>query len=140
MKRKSVLFVLFIIMVSAVLVSCTSSVGMEEFTSYKVERDSEIQSLVQEIERSNVEFVSLKASIAEVKEENGMLIKEIATINEDLNRTYSEINNLVVLAGYETGEDFINLARDIVYVNNNIKKLNDKIEILRSAMASFVNN
>ena len=123
----------------ALLVSCTSSVGLEEFNSYKMDRDNEITSLIQEIEIAREKISALESDIVRAENKNAALKNEIDTINENFTRTYSQINDLVILAGYNSGDDFLNLAKDIVYVNNNIKELNEKIENLREAMALFVN-
>lgn len=140
MKRRNVLVVFAIIAISMMAISCTSYAELEAFNTYKMDKDKEIQSLTQEIELAQKGIASLTSAIEQVQEENALVKEEIAAIQNEFNRTYSQIEDLVILAGYETGEDFINLARDITYVNNNIKELNEKIEILREAMATFVNN
>ncbi len=123
----------------SLLVSCTSSVGLDEFNAYKMDRDNEITSLIQEIEIARERISALESDIVQAENKNAALKNEIDTINENFTRTYSQINDLVILAGYNSGDDFLNLAKDIVYVNNNIKELNEKIETLREAMALFVN-
>ena len=139
MKRKNLLLVATLMTLFALLVSCTSSVGLEEFNSYKMDRDNEITSLIQEIEIAREKISALESDIVRAENKNATLKNEIDTINENFTRTYSQINDLVILAGYNSGDDFLNLAKDIVYVNNNIKELNEKIENLREAMALFVN-
>jgi len=139
MKRKNLLLIATLMTLLALLVSCTSSVGLEEFNSYKMDRDNEITSLIQEIEIAREKISALESDIVRAENKNATLKNEIDTINENFERTYSQINDLVILAGYNSGDDFLNLAKDIVYVNNNIKELNKKIETLREAMALFVN-
>jgi predicted nucleic acid-binding Zn-ribbon protein len=104
-----------------------------------MDRDNEITSLIQEIELAREKISALESDIVQAENKNAALKNEIDTINENFTRTYSQINDLVILAGYNSGDDFLNLAKDIVYVNNNIKELNEKIETLREAMALFVN-
>ena len=123
MKRKSVSIVIIMIAMFLLLISCSSSVGLEEFTSYKMERDTEITSLLQEIEATRTEIASLESSMRLIREKNNLLTLEIEKVANDFSKTYGQINDLVVLAGYESSEDFLNLARDIVFVNKNIKNL-----------------
>ncbi len=138
--KKHLLLLCLTITISLLALSCTSTVRMEEFTMYKSSMDQQIQSLTREIEIANREIMSLESHIKELRSENNLAKEGIRSIQEEFNTTYSQIQELVVLAGYETGDDFLNLARDIVSVNNNIKNLHEKLEILRNSMALFVNN
>jgi DNA repair exonuclease SbcCD ATPase subunit len=68
-----------------------------------------------------------------------VLNDKVDTLVRDFTGVYRSLDELVRMAGYESSEDFLQLGRDIVNVNLNIKALEKKLEQLRAAMALFVN-
>jgi len=74
-----------------------------------------------------------------VAEEVADLKGEVDALVRDFTGVYRSLDELVRMAGYESSDDFLQLGRDIVNVNLNIKALEKKLEQLRTAMALFVN-
>lgn len=138
--KRTLFLCLVVLLLSVLFISCTSSVGLDEFNLYKADTEETIQTLVMEIDSTEMKINALQAKSDLLLSENNSLKEEITSIKGTFSNTYDQINELVTLAGYSSGEDFLNLAKDIVSVNTNIKQLNEKIEVLRKAMAAFVNN
>lgn len=107
--------------------------------------DSEIIKLTEENEKAAAE---IRESVSEVKNmlsdytskaEVKALQRQLDNLSNSLTAMYSSLQELAEYAGYSSADDVVEIGKDIINVNSNIDKLNDKLENLRSAMALFVN-
>ncbi len=159
---------LLIVVVVLLFSSCTSTVALEEFETYRMANQSKLEQLeaqVAGLKQKQAEYVPSAVFVAElqgISERVVMLENNVATIEGSLasyagdeevaqleaevdalvrnfTGVYRSLDELVRMAGYESSEDFLQLGRDIVNVNLNIKSLEKKLEQLRTAMALFVN-
>ncbi len=159
---------LLIVVVVLLFSSCTSTVALEEFETYRMANQSKLEQLeaevaglkqkqaeyvpsavfAQELQGISERVVVLENTVATIegsldryaKDEEVARIKAyVDTLVRDFNGVYRSLDELVRMAGYDSSEDFLQLGRDIVNVNLNIKALEKKLEQLRTAMALFVN-
>lgn len=159
-----------LLIVVAVLLfsSCTSTVALDEFETYRMANQSKLEQLeaqVAELKQKQTEFVSSTVFTQELQEISARIVvlennvttiqdsltgyteagqfavlnDKVDTLVRDFTGVYQSLDELVRMAGYESSEDFLQLGRDIVNVNLNIKALEKKLEQLRAAMALFVN-
>ena len=137
--KKQLIGLIVLTIIGTLFLSCATSVSIEEFSNYKSENEANIRSLVAEIESAGTQISALQNDLMTLNNENIQLKKEIDSVKGTFTQTYSQIEDLTKLAGYNSGEDFLHLATDIVNVTKTMKDLNLKIENLRNAMATFVN-
>ena len=169
LRMKKVYFGTLLIVVAVLLFSsCTSTVALEEFETYRMANQYKLEQLeadvaglkqkqaeyvpsavfAQELQGISARVVVLENKVATIEgnlaryaedEDVAYLRADVDTLAHDFTEVYRSLDELVRLAGYESSEDFLRLGRDIVNVNLNIKALEKKLEQLRSAMALFVN-
>ncbi|MGE0074472.1 MAG: hypothetical protein AB7S52_04560 [Sphaerochaetaceae bacterium] len=166
--KKVTMGTLLIVVVVLLFSSCTSTVALDEFETYRMANQSKLEQLeaevaglkqkqaeyvpsavfVQELQGISARIVVLENKMATIEgsldeyakdEEVARLKADVDTLVRDFNGVYRSLDELVRMAGYDSSEDFLKLGRDIVNVNLNIKALDQKLEQLRSAMALFVN-
>ncbi|PKL21233.1 MAG: hypothetical protein CVV48_08845 [Spirochaetae bacterium HGW-Spirochaetae-4] len=166
--KKVTMGALLIVVVVLLFSSCTSTVALEEFETYRMANQSKLEQLeaevaglkqkqaeyvpsavfAQELQGISERVVVLENTVATIegsldryaKDEEVARIKAyVDTLVRDFNGVYRSLDELVRMAGYDSSEDFLQLGRDIVNVNLNIKALEKKLEQLRTAMALFVN-
>ena len=159
---------LLIVVVVLLFSSCTSTVALEEFETYRMANQSKLEQLeaevaglkqkqaeyvpsavfAQELQGISERVVVLENTVATIEgsldryakdEEVARIKADVDTLVRDFNGVYRSLDELVRMAGYDSSEDFLQLGRDIVNVNLNIKALEKKLEQLRTAMALFVN-
>lgn len=140
MIKKNALFVILLAAIAIVVISCTSSVGVEEFSTHQQQTKESINLLKGEIDEAKKENASLNTSFKRLQNEKNILQQELRVLQEQFTKLDSDLDELVILAGYDSSDDFIDLARDIVLINKNVNTINKKIELLKEAMAVFVNN
>jgi chromosome segregation ATPase len=143
-------------------ISCATGVTTEEFQAYQVEQEreiarlegeiSEIQNLEksmgqlsQKIESLEERFKAAEDGIEKLKNDAAAdnrvvdeLKKEVEHLSTEFSTLYGALTELVQYAGYDSTDQFLQLAHDIVDVNKNINQLNERLERLRTAMAAFV--
>ncbi len=140
MIKKNALFVILLAAIAIVVISCTSSVGVEEFSTHQQQTKESINLLKGEIDEAKKENASLNTAFKRLQNEKNILQQELRVLQEQFTKLDSDLDELVILAGYDSSDDFIDLARDIVLINKNVNTINKKIELLKEAMAVFVNN
>jgi chromosome segregation ATPase len=139
MIKGKALLLLFLAATVLVLISCASSIKVEEFDAYQQQTQESIESLVKQIDDTKKELATLNSSFTQLQKEQNLLEQEVIILQEQFSNLDSDLSELVILAGYDSSNDFIDFARDIVMVNENYKIINNKIELLKEAMAIFVN-
>ena len=166
--KKVTMGALLIVVVVLLFSSCTSTVALEEFETYRMANQSKLEQLeaevaglkqkqaeyvpsavfAQELQGISERVVVLENTVATIEgnldryakdEEVARIKADVDTLVRDFNGVYRSLDELVRMAGYDSSEDFLQLGRDIVNVNLNIKALEKKLEQLRTAMALFVN-
>ncbi|MGM0431434.1 MAG: hypothetical protein ACQEQU_01835 [Spirochaetota bacterium] len=144
------------------LISCATGVTTEEFQAYQAEQEreiaridgeiSEIQThekiinqLSQEIETLKGSFDSIIASVEELETDTTIdkgkfneLKQHVENLSKEFSKLHEALAELVRYAGYDSADQFLEVAQDIVDVNKNIDRLNERFELLRRAMAIFV--
>ena len=166
--KKVYLGTLLIVVAVLLFSSCTSTVALDEFETYRIANQSKLEQLeaevaglkqkqaeyvpsavfAQELQGISERIVVLENTVATIEgsldryakdEEVARIKADVDTLVRDFNGVYRSLDELVRMAGYDSSEDFLQLGRDIVNVNLNIKALEKKLEQLRTAMALFVN-
>lgn len=144
------------------LISCATGVTTEEFQTYQAEQDRVIArieskiSYLQTLEESTDQLsqkidilkqkFDLAASSLEGLETDTVAdqgkVTELKQHVEDLSaestQVYEALAELVRFAGYDSADQFLQIAHDIVDANKNIERINERLEQLRRAMAIFV--
>jgi predicted nucleic acid-binding Zn-ribbon protein len=149
------------------LSSCatTDSVSTESFQEYVQSSEeannlqySELKTEIDRLKSDVQNLEVLKANIEELSRQMGTFennldnfeskyakqedIRTLRSDSEVLSKNFNSMNkaieDLMNYAGYNSTDELLQLGRDIVNVNTNIKDLNKKIEKLRSAMSLFV--
>ena len=155
MRTKTGTFVVVVVL-SLFFVSCTSSVSIEEFESYKrtsTQEISQLQTAVshlaeeQDLEDAQAQIVVLQEGLADLetqivalasKEEVSILRQELNSLAQEFSALYKVLDDFVKYAGYEDPEDLLRLGSDIINVNRSIAELQQRLDRLRDAMALFV--
>lgn len=151
---KHVLIAAAVLTVVFMTISCATGVSAEEFQAYQVQQEQAIGELEERIERLSElsgRIDTLSQSINEMQSSIETLAGTTASRKDvdafekrlgELTREFSAfsgaLTDLAHNAGYDSSEEFLELAQDIVDVNKNISSLNVKLEKLRTAMALFV--
>lgn len=155
MSTKTGIFVVAVVL-SLFFVSCTSSVSIEEFETYKrtsTQEISQLQTAISQLaEKQHMEEVQARVVVLQektatlenqvktlaTKGEVSILSQELIALAQDFSALHKVLDDFVKYAGYEDPEDLLRLGSDIINVNRSIAELHQRLDKLRDAMALFV--
>ena len=154
MKTKNAVLLIVVILMLC-LISCASSVSIEEFEAYVQTNDQKVVTLQQEImnlankgqladmqrslERIDGRLGSVETALQHMatQEEVSVIRGELETICTDFSVVQDGILNFVRISGYDDVNALLAVGADIIAVNNNIAVLHERLDRLKAAMALF---
>jgi len=142
------------------IVSCASSVPLEEFEAYQETTQREliqlqenvatmqtaltlraeqqtVQALRNHVEQLQLELEQLSNQVATVSETT-QLKEDLQALASDYLALTKAIDDFVEVAGYNDPDDLLRIGSVIIKVNANIAQLNKRLDTLRAAMELFV--
>lgn len=159
MRAKTMLMGAFAVLL-LFIVSCASSVPLEEFEAYQETTQREliqlqenvatmqtaltlraeqqtVQALKNHVEQLQLELEQLSNQVATVSETT-QLKEDLQALASDYHALRKAIDDFVEVAGYNDPDDLLRIGSDIIKVNANIAQLNKRLDTLRAAMELFV--